>query len=208
MKKKRNGASPAKPPRPFSKGFHLFVGVLMGLLIAFLAFLHQQRQGGEEYNFNSIKATLDNSREKAPVAEQPHKPQIYFPVPEKPRYDFYQDLKQQEVYVPPYEGPGRVESEPLLLPLDEPISTPSTGTTSYTLQAGSFRLPEDAERRKAQLALLGLQARIERVNVTDGRWHRVRLGPYRSLQAANRVRTLLHSESINTMLVKSNPSNR
>lgn len=200
MKKKRNGASPANPPRASSKGFHLFAGIIVGLLLAFLAFLHQQREGNGQYDFDAIKAKLDQRPDPAPPAPR-SKPQIYFPVPEKPRYGFYQDLKEQEVFVPAYPAKKPVETQPLLLPQTESYDDSAEGTTTYILQAGSFRRAEDAERRKAELALLGLQARIELVEVPDGRWHRVRLGPFTSLQDANRVRTLLHSEAINTLLV-------
>lgn len=202
MARKRNGASPAKPPRGTSRVFHLFAGVLLGLLLAFLLFLHGQRDNNGEYNFDSIKKQVDQSRTAEPPA-QPHRPQIYFPVPEKPRYGFYEDLKEQEVNVPSYNSEKPIESQPLLLPEATESSQPANGNTLFVLQAGSFRNAEDAERLKARLALLGLQSHIELVEVPDGYWHRVRLGPFGSLPAANKVRTLLHSNDINTLMVTS-----
>ena len=71
------------------------------------------------------------------------------------------------------------------------------------LQVGSFRRFEDAERLKARLALLGVQAGIQKVTTGGGEtWHRVRLGPYGDLNQLDRVRGRLKQNGISTLLVK------
>ncbi|MBK1707615.1 hypothetical protein CKO17_00755 [Marichromatium gracile] len=65
-------------------------------------------------------------------------------------------------------------------------------TGGYVVQAGSFKRNADAETLRAELALLGLSSRIERVTLDSGAvYHRVRLGPYANKADAERVRAQL-----------------
>ena len=58
-------------------------------------------------------------------------------------------------------------------------AAPPQPAVRYYLQAGSFRRFEDADRVKAQLALLGVVAGVQRVTINGGEtWHRVRVGSY------------------------------
>jgi cell division protein FtsN len=67
----------------------------------------------------------------------------------------------------------------------------------------SFRAHSDAERVKAQLALLGIHAQIQRVTINDkDTYHRVRAGPFRSKQALNQARTLLSSNGFQAVPIK------
>ena len=77
--------------------------------MAFLAFLHQQRENDSEYDFDALKAKLDQRLDPVPPATQ-SKPQIYFPVPEEGGYGFYQEVKEQEGYVGAYELKKKVEN--------------------------------------------------------------------------------------------------
>ena len=67
----------------------------------------------------------------------------------------------------------------------EPIEAPGT----YVLQAGSFTDVSDADRRRAQLALLGLESRVQRITIDERTYHRVRIGPMSDLDELNRVRS-------------------
>jgi cell division protein FtsN len=71
------------------------------------------------------------------------------------------------------------------------------------LQVGSFRDLSEADRQKATLALIGLEADIQTVSI-DGEetWHRVRLGPYQSLDALNEARGRLYENHIDTIVYK------
>ena len=82
------------------------------------------------------------------------------------------------------------------------VSAVSTGGT-YVLQVGSFRSAGDAERRRATLALLGLEARVQTVTIDgEATWHRVQVGPYDELGALNDVRVRLRENDIETMALK------
>ena len=75
--------------------------------------------------------------------------------------------------------------------------------TGYVLQVGSFKDFSSADRVKAQLALLGIFAAIQRVmlNEQDVR-HRVRLGPYTSVDELRDVRRRLRDNDIEFMLIE------
>ena len=75
--------------------------------------------------------------------------------------------------------------------------------TGYVLQVGSFKDFSSADQVKAQLALLGIFADIQRVmlNEQDIR-HRVRLGPYTSVDEMRDVRRRLRDNNIEFMLIE------
>src|SRR5262245_5009525 len=111
------------------------------------------------------------------------------------RFDFYDILPQYEVVVPEVEtaaGPSARAK-----PVDEP--------GSYVLQAGSFGAAADAEKLKANLALLGIESRVQKVSIDDDVYHRVRIGPITDLDKLNRIRRQLHDAHINAMLMKVPP---
>ena len=111
------------------------------------------------------------------------------------RFDFYDILPQYEVVVPEVEtaaGPSARAK-----PVEEP--------GSYVLQAGSFGAAAEAERLKANLALLGIETRGQKVAIDDDVYHRVRIGPITDLDKLNRIRRQLHDAHINAMLMKVPP---
>ena len=77
-----------------------------------------------------------------------------------------------------------------------------TPAERYLLQAGSFRQRQDADARRAELLLLGLEPRIEEASGDNGRWYRVYLGPYDSKSNMARARSLTAAQGIDTLLLK------
>ncbi len=74
--------------------------------------------------------------------------------------------------------------------------------TQYVLQAGSFRAVTDADRRRGELALLGLESSIEQMNTDTGSWHRVYIGPFDNRSAMAKARALTAQSDIDTLLLK------
>jgi len=111
------------------------------------------------------------------------------------RFDFYDILPQYEVVVPEVESTAGPSAK--AKPVDEP--------GSYVLQAGSFGAAADAEKLKANLALLGIESRVQKVAIDDDVYHRVRIGPITDLDKLNRIRRQLHDAHINAMLMKVPP---
>lgn len=82
-------------------------------------------------------------------------------------------------------------------------STPSESKyTQYVLQAGSFRASTDADRRRGELALLGLEASVEEISTDTGRWYRLYIGPFESRSAMAKARSLTAQSDIDTLLLK------
>ena len=112
----------------------------------------------------------------------------------KPRFDFYEILPK---------GDGEKPSK------DSPQKSTSTPKEAFFLQAGAFQNAPDADNLKARLALLGVEASIETTAVPDkGVWHRVRIGPYTSVEELNRTRDTLKQNGVQTTLIKARETER
>ena len=93
----------------------------------------------------------------------------------------------------------RAKAEAALL--DKPVVP-----EKYYLQAGAFEDPSEADNLKARLALMGVEASVQKVDVPDkGTMHRVRTGPYLGQEAMSKARDNLSSNGINTAVVKIKP---
>ena len=66
----------------------------------------------------------------------------------------------------------------------------------FMVQAGAFNRHADAERRSAELLLLGFKARIEPGQVGNSQIHRVRIGPFARRADAAAVQSRLSAEQI------------
>ena len=85
-------------------------------------------------------------------------------------------------------GPARSREAEVLGPYVEEYLQSSTADpeAEYLLQAGAFRTAEDADRRRAAILLLDLDARTLRVTRQGESWHRVLVGPFSDLRRARR----------------------
>ena len=111
---------------------------------------------------------------------------------ERTEFDFYEMLPSFEVIVPEYESEPRVDRR------DTRLEQPGR----YVLQAGSFRTYADADSRAASLALIGIEARIQRVTIDDDVFHRVRIGPIDDLERLNVIRRQLREAQIDVLLMR------
>ena len=128
----------------------------------------------------------------------------------KPQFEFYTILPEMEVVIPDEEivPPKEAKVTPPPATSNPPPKTESpvqqtTARESYILQMGSFRKFEDADRMKASLALIGIEAEVQKVSINNkDTYHRVRSGPYHSQTELNRVRKLTKDHNINTLVIK------
>ena len=107
------------------------------------------------------------------------------------KYDFYQMLPKFEVVVPEKERGSRVAPA---AQVDRP--------GIYFLQVGSYRDENVAERIRAQLGKLGIDATVQRVAVDTDVWHRVRIGPIKDLAQLNRLRQQLHASDLDSLVIR------
>ena len=109
-----------------------------------------------------------------------------------PSYDFYEMLPNFEVVVPEREA---------AVPRNAPAA-PVAQSGAYVLQAGSYRRFEEADRVRAQLALQGIESKIQRVTIDSDTWHRVRIGPIDDLAELNRIRARLREADIDALVIR------
>jgi cell division protein FtsN len=175
-------------PLDFSRWREFGFGLLAGAALASVAFVYA---GGR-------------SHRAAELADAPH------PDPHRARdangdpaaaplakgaekYDFYQMLPNFEVVVPEKEKDVKRDVRAAAA-----IERPGV----YVLQAGSYRNEADAERVRQQLALQGVQAKVQRVAVDADVWHRVRIGPITNLAELNRVRKQLQAAEVDALVIR------
>lgn len=165
--------------KPLSGFVWLLGGLAIGLFVALLVYLDKQPDNSVSFS-EAVQIELDKMKKKAAIAKEADASSNKT----APRFNFYTILPEMEVFIPESElqssGSGDSTSE---------YTIEETGK-SYILQAGSFINVDDADRLKASLALLGLEAYLQIVSVNNQRWHRVRTGPY------NNTKDLYHSLSL------------
>lgn len=189
----------SKIKKPLPAWLWLITGFALGLIVAFFVYLNGQ-QALKEARLQALGKTPAVS--SAHQAEQPEEPAE----PTKRKFDFYTLLPELEVLVPEEEQTERA-SEPVPQTPDyrpqAPARSASQAISGYVLQAGSFQKLVEADSLKARLALMGVESSIQTVKVDQGTWHRVRVGPYRDRQQANRMRAKLRKNHIDTVLLVS-----
>ncbi|HSC67650.1 MAG TPA: SPOR domain-containing protein [Cellvibrio sp.] len=126
---------------------------------------------------------------EAPPKEEP-KPKATENKTPKPRFDFYKLLQESETIVPASETINE----------DKPAQEQGT---EYILQVGSFPNADDADKLRAQLILINLDAHIEKVEIRKGEiWHRVVVGPFGTQAALTTARSQLVNNQYNALVLK------
>lgn len=138
-----------------------------------------------------LRIGVVNPRDR--VAVPPPAPAEAAKPEEKTKFDFYKMLPNFEVVVPEQDKQVQRAGE---LPA---VEAPGT----YVLQVGSFRTPEEADRLRAQLALIGIEASIQQVTIdAKDSWHRVRIGPLTDLDEVNRIKQRLAENKLNALVIR------
>ena len=108
----------------------------------------------------------------------------------KPTIDFYSVLPDRKVEIPVTDEQKEG--------IDNPSINKSDGE-QVILQVGSFQSAGEADSLKAELAFLGLEAKIASAKVNSDTWHRVQIGPFASNSALSRAKNLLLENKIQYM---------
>lgn len=163
-----------------------FTGLIAGLFIAFLLQL---------YGFGvSKKPTLIAI--DTPIVTQEEIAEEPSPKSNRPRFEFYDVLPESELKI-------RETKQPTTTQNNKKSRKITKKSYQYLLQAGSFSKIEDADRRKAEVLLLGTSASISKVmdNNGDPRF-RVIVGPFNERIKMAKTRNQLHSANIETLLMQ------
>ncbi|MGB5247782.1 MAG: SPOR domain-containing protein [Woeseia sp.] len=167
----------------------MLFGLSIGLAVALAVFLRdadapRQQQASAQPEARRAPASsasmLDDNNENPAIA------------PLEKRFDFYDMLPNFEVIIP--------EQESDVVKDRQPQSVVDPGV--YILQAGSFSRYEDADRRRAELALQGIESTIQRVAIDERTYHRVRIGPISDLDELNLLRSRLRAAKIDALRIR------
>jgi len=158
-------------------------GLALGLFVALLVYLRSQSSP------NNTLAPSNNEQLPEETGTSASAPAA------KPSFDFYTILPEMEMKVPEW----KIDEAP---PSPPPETFANAGG-SYMLQVGSFQRPEEADRVKARLALIGVTANIQKVTTsTQDIWYRVRVGPFKDLAALQATRARLTENNISFVLMR------
>lgn len=185
-RKKRRARRSQRKRQDFPGWLWMLFGLSIGLSVAFAVYVKDRHPAAAEPTPQpaSLQNALDDNGETVPTAEQEKPPES--------RFTFYDMLPNFEVVIPEEEldVAADVESKAVVAP------------GIYVLQAGSFSAYNDADRRRAQLALQGIESQIQRVTIDDKTYHRVRIGPIDDLDELNLLRSRLRAAQIDVLRIR------
>jgi cell division protein FtsN len=127
---------------------------------------------------------------------------------DRPRFEFYQILPgDKEVTDREVKAAVPKAAPPTTTAAAKPGSSPASPKPHsgeiYWLQAGAFSEEKEADNLKAKIALTGLEASVRPVTIPEkGTLFRVRLGPYQSLEDANRIKTALSQNGVGVAIIR------
>jgi cell division protein FtsN len=166
----------------------MLFGLAIGLSVAFAVYVNDREPEVvavvEGPLAASLETTIDDNGEDSLEPDEVESP--------KDRFDFYTMLPAFEMIIADEEPDVDEDVEPQAI--DEP--------GVYLLQAGSFSTHNDADRRRAELALQGIVSRVQRAKVNNRDYFRVYVGPIDDLDELNVTRSRLRAAKIDVMRIR------
>lgn len=189
-RRRKSRASSRRRQQEYPGWLWMLFGLALGLSVAFAVHVKDRRPAPVVASAPpqpaSLQSSLDANGENPAAAAQPVAEET------ESRFTFYDMLPNFEVIIPEEEPDVAVDAEP------QAIVEPGL----YVLQAGSFTLHADADRRRAELALHGIESQIQRVMIDDKTYHRVRIGPVDDLDELNLLRSRLRAAQIDVLRIR------
>jgi len=188
-KRRSTRSTRSKQQQQYPGWLWMLFGLSLGLSVAFAVYVKDRQPAPADVQATaqpaSLQNALDDNSESAPDDKAANEP-------EDARFSFYSMLPNFEVIIP--------EQEPDVAADVEPKAVVEPGL--YVLQAGSFSAYADADRRRAELALHGIESQIQRVTIDDKTYHRVRIGPTNDLDHLNMLRSRLRAAQIDVLRIR------
>ena len=185
---------PARKQQTYPGRLWMLFGLAIGLSVAFAIYVKDSepvRPQPAPAHTTTTSALDNNGEVELPPSASPE------PEPEEEkeeRFTFYDLLPNAEFVVPEKAPTTTAETS------QQPEAVVEPGT--YVLQAGSFSTNADADRRRAELALQGIESNIQRVTVNDREYHRVVIGPTDDLDELNLLRSRLRAAKIDVLRIR------
>ena len=191
-KKRRRTPASRRQPAPLPGWVWMVAGLAIG--ISAMVALNRYRPPATAQPAAASDVPASQPAPKPPAASVAAEEDAVAGVPARREngFDFYDELPKFELIVP--EVDIEVDRSAPAQPIDKP------GT--YEIQAGSFRQFADADRRRAEIALLGIESRVQPVTIDENTYHRVRIGPISNVDQLNQLRSQLAGASIETATIR------
>lgn len=192
-RKKRGPA--ARPKNQGLPGWvQMFVGLTMGLLVAAGVYIYYKPVERNLAGDGPARGAQPEAPAEGPDGLPPEEPN---------RFAFYDMLPNYELVIQYEEDGTAAGSKPKPKPKAAETPKEVAEPGKYIIQAGSFKTFEDADKRKAKLALLGVESEIERVTIDNTKtWYRVRVGPENDINHVNDLLKRLRDNGIETLLMR------
>ena len=163
-------------------------GLAIGLSVAFAVYVKDRGPAATVTETAqkpaAVQSAVDINSEPKTAKAQAETP--------KERFEFYKMLPAFEMVISSEDPVANGGAEPKAI--DEP--------GVYMLQAGSFSTYNDANRRIAELALQGIESRVQRAKVNNRDYYRVYIGPIDDLDELNITRSRLRAAKIDVMRIR------
>jgi cell division protein FtsN len=179
----------AKKQSSYPGWLWMLFGLAIGLSVAFAIYVKDNEPLRPQAA--AIPSSVDENGEAAIPASATAESAVV--VEKERRFTFY-DLLPAAEFVVPEKAPSAEEE------YVQPAAVIEPGV--YVLQAGSFSTNTDADRRRAELALQGIESHIQRVSVNDRDYHRVYVGPTDDLDELNLLRSRLRAAKIDVLRIR------
>jgi cell division protein FtsN len=188
-KRKKRRSSRAKKDQDFPGWLWMLFGLAIGLSVALAVYMRDNQTAGQQVAAGRAPAPAETA-----VGNNGDSPNsgVNQPPAEESRFTFYELLPNFVVEIP--------EQEPEVAADVEPVAVVEPGI--YVLQAGSFSTEKDADRRRAELGLHGMESNIQRVKINDRNYYRVYVGPTDDLDELNMLRSRLRSAKIDVFRIR------
>jgi cell division protein FtsN len=173
-------------PGGFSGWIGLWSGLALGLAIAAVVYIKDHRPDAP------LTHVAKKPKPRGSEAADPDSSDPATVDDPGGNYSFYDQLPRFEVVVPEKDKDVHPDAR----------SVPETRRGTYVLQAGSYKNFADADRVRAQLALQGVESKVQKVSVDNDTWHRIRIGPISDLDKLNRLRERLRKADVDFLLIR------
>lgn len=189
-------------PALFGNLLAFVAGLSVGLLIAFFVLLRSQ-----------LPESVMSS--PAPAAEAARNQPTNAAQEQKLTFDFYDVLSNRKLNISEWAAKDEDSSaDAATSQTQEQASAaqptqpgqaqqPENDVYGYVLQVGSFKDFNAADQVKAELALMGIFADVQRVMLNgQNTVHRVRLGPYKNMAEMEKMRARLEASQVEFILLE------
>lgn len=183
--------------------FWLVSGVVIGSFVSFLVYL-KLNVSVTDTKFENAKLEMPRTDSRSSEREKVK------PNEETNRFEFYDILPERKMELPAKEEKETVTQEKIRSEdklkerkkIENVSRKKEAVQRNYVLQVGSFSRFKDADKRKANLAFMGVESKIHAISKSQKTMFRVQVGPYKSLDKINEISSLLKQNNIPSLLMK------